>query len=714
MNTKQREIARRLKATYAALGLLITACLLWLPYFLWTGQYFEVQMLIIALAPYLVIAAIFWRGWHLLGRAVWLGWLTLFMLVAAFLPSGGEYAALYFFAILAFPFLLFSWNYERTAMIAATCLVSIAAVIAMAAGPLHLRDALGITLPPSMIAPAALKPELRSFLNQLTVATILLLELAYFAYLTQQANRDAAEALHRAQHSARAKGEFLANMSHEIRTPMNGLIGMLDVLENMGLDDRQAPVAGTMRNSALSLLRIINDILDASKIEAGKLEVDLHRTEFLPLIEGVAAMLRPLADEADVRVRLYIDPTLPAYITTDGGRIRQILLNLSSNAIKFSARRLTKRRGDVALRVSRCADGMVRFQVTDNGIGMDAEMQKALFQPFTQGDGVSKMQVSGTGLGLTITKNLIELLEGEITVNSTFGEGTDITVSLPLPAAPGDSRLHDISGTQILCMPFDDINVSAGLKDMLNRSGADVHFIHSVDEVRQGNYASNAVILLPTEQQDRAQKVQEELSALLPNCGIVRFSSERAARFGRIGPNSALVQIKPMLLSDMMKAIAETCRPNGDPLPTIFAQSTHWTSVDEPAPAAEIASDTAPRVLVVEDNEINRTVLGKQLDILGYAHNMASDGAEGLQLWQQEQFDIVLTDCHMPVMDGFELTRQIRHNEAAAKTPPIPIIAVTANALAGEEERCLNAGMDGYLSKPLKLDSLREKLEQML
>ncbi|MCG7494158.1 ATP-binding protein [Thalassobius sp. Cn5-15] len=696
IDARQRDMNRRIKASYVALCIFVGVCVFWFIYFGLTQQWFEMKLALLALGPYPLFFALLWRGWLLLGRILWLSWLTLFMLVLTFVPVLGASAALHFYSALAFPLLIFSWRYERRTLTISLCLIALASIVGTTAEVLHLGKALGLM--PNK--PDPMYPELRILFNQLSVAVIILIEMIYFGCLTEAANAKASKALQDAKQSARAKGEFLANMSHEIRTPMNGLVGMLDVLENQGLDQRQTATVGTMRNSAMSLLRIINDILDASKIEAGKLDIDLHRTEFLPLVESVVQMLRPLADEAGVTLRLYLDPELPAFITTDAGRIRQILLNLSSNAIKFSSRRITNRQGDVLLWVEKCDTGMVKFRVTDNGIGMDDNMLSKLFQPFSQADSATNRRVSGTGLGLTITRNLTDLMGGKIEVSSTLGQGTDITVHLPLHIAAGDSTLPKINSAQLVCFSYEDININCGLQGMLTRSGAETHFVNSLDELAALQPGARTVVLLPTDNQEAASALEEKVRAIAPACGVVRFSSDRTAQFGHLSNRSVLVQIKPMLLSDMMQAIADLA---GLSTPVEMPKSNTSTQQCERAPALH-------RVLVIEDNEINRVVLGKQLDILNYPHEMAIDGAEGLALWRTGRFDVVLTDCHMPVMDGFELTNEIRKAEAGS-SHRTPIIAVTANALDGEAERCLNAGMDDYLPKPLELETLRQKLD---
>ncbi|CUH69341.1 Sensor kinase protein RcsC [Thalassovita autumnalis] len=699
-----RDLIRRIKAAYVAVGLSIFAGVPWLIYFLWNGMYASVVYTLISLAPYFVIVLLFWRGYHYLGRVFWLLVASLVSFLTAL--AGGDHASpeVYFFALLAFPFLVFSWERERRTMIVIGAYLIVLALLALGSDFLGLSELLLPNLPSQPQANTAAQNAQTDFFIRMTVAIILMAELGYFAYLTRQSNTEAANALIQAQQASRAKGEFLANMSHEIRTPMNGLIGMLEVLESMGVDERQAPTVGTIRNSAFSLLRIIDDILDASKIEAGKLDVELNRTELLPVIEGVAQTLRPLADDSDVRLRLFIDPRIPHWVISDSGRLRQILLNLASNAIKFSSRRLTNRDGEVFFRVTKVGDNRVEFRLSDNGIGMDDSMKDRLFQPFSQAEGASKMHISGTGLGLVITKNLVELLGGKINVDSQPGIGTEITVTLPLRKADGPSRLPDITDTEIVCFSLSDINIDDGLRKMLQRSGAKIDFVNSVEQLSRLRFAQTPIIILPTDDVVLGNEVQRTVERMLPGTKFLRFTSDRSARYGLTHPDSYLVQIFPLMLSDLLLAIA-----------TLAGRQT----VEEPTPtqppvepAPEAAGTT--RILVVEDNEINQVVLSKQLEIIGFPHDIASNGAEGLKRWRSGDFHLVLTDCHMPIMDGFELTAEIRETEKSLQMPPTPIIAITANALEGEAERCLQAGMDGYLAKPIELNALRQKLIEVM
>jgi signal transduction histidine kinase/HPt (histidine-containing phosphotransfer) domain-containing protein len=397
-----------------------------------------------------------------------------------------------------------------------------------------------------------------------------------------EAARDAAElARTEAEAANKAKSTFLATMSHEIRTPMNGVLGMVEVLERQGLNKVQRRTVSTIRDSGQALLHIIDDVLDFSKIEAGRLELEATPFSLSGLIEGALDTFRPQAVAKGLALDAEIEAGSDDALLGDPTRVRQILFNLLSNALKFTER------GGVRVRAATVALGEGRTRATlavsDTGIGLDVEECARLFRPFAQADTSTTRRFGGTGLGLSIVRRLAQLMDGDVAVESAPGAGSTFTVTLTLQAAPADSPLK---------------------------------------------------------------------SLLRP---IARKSVKLTAQRGE-----------------------------------------------------------GPRVLVVDDHPVNREVLVFQLKLLGIAADSAANGVDALAAWAPGRYAAVLADIHMPRMDGRELARQLRAAEADRGGAPTPIVAVTANAMKGEEERCLASGMDAYLVKPVSIDRLRATLERWL
>ena len=336
---------------------------------------------------------LFWFRFDTIARAFWLVNAILTMVLGIIVSEHGIQVDLLFFPILALPFLVFSWKTERIYLYAFIAYSALAW-----AGVIYFDLAssserlFGIPTIQN-----SLSTEIINYLLMITVAVLLIAELAYFSILSERTEDELFRARLRAEEAANSKGDFLANMSHEIRTPMNGILGMVEVMKNLRPTQEQQRVLDIIRNSAFSLLRIIDDILDASKIDAGKLEIIRSKTDMRATIEGVALTLQHMADDLGVKIHLFIDPKVPEFGMIDGGRLRQVMLNLLSNAVKYSANELTERDSHVRLSVSMNSAGQMRIDVKDNGIGMSQDVQKNLFEPFMQGEPVATRRVGGTG-----------------------------------------------------------------------------------------------------------------------------------------------------------------------------------------------------------------------------------------------------------------------------------------------------------------------------
>lgn len=709
-----RDSERRIKLARFAAIITSVICLLWCLIFLALRDIHSTLIIAFASWPTWLACLLYLIGFSGVARSLWLILFPATYLITTLHFSTSINPELIFFCMIGAPFLFYSAITEKRqlwSMVAYQCLITLCA---MGYDRFGSHEWFLIETPPAALPPASV-----DFGVRLTVTVVLLTELYCFSYLARLSTEEAEAALQDAQAATRSRGEFLANMSHEIRTPMNGMIGMIEVMETMDEDKRHARSIGMIRNSAFSLLRILDDILDASQIDSGKLRVERTKVEVRPLAEGAAQTMQSMADTLEVDLRMLVHPDVPEWIWSDSGRLRQILLNLLSNAVKYSAKRLTGRRGQVMLNVFPNARGGLGITISDNGTGISDEVRRNLFQPFAEGESTSRRMVGGTGLGLSITHSLVQLLGGSITVEKTDGPGTMVCVDLPIEIADGPIRTPSLKGIQIVIFDVLDNAVRSGLTTLLERGGATLHFVCNTNELKSLLPLSGPepVFLFPTPDEEQADALQRDLETLHPNPKVVRFSASRAARYGLQTERSYLIQIFPMMGSELLRALAGL----GGTL-TLEEASPHrsvTTVVPTAAPSILEGNEqrNTPRkakILLVEDNEINRMVMSKQLEIIGYDHEMAVNGQEGLAAWRTGRFDLILSDCHMPILDGFEMAQQIRADENATGIPQIPIIAVTANALDGEKERCQAHGMNGYLAKPVEIEKLKSIIKSHL
>jgi len=503
-----------------------------------------------------------------------------------------------------------------------------------------------------------------------------------------------------------AKSEFLANMSHEIRTPMNGVVGMVDILQTTELTQKQHRMVRTIRDSALSLLSILNDILDFSKIEAGKMSMESIPTNLRDVVESVAQLMIPTVASKDLDFNVFVSPELPSSMLCDPLRLRQILFNLLGNAVKFAGT-TDQRRGQVLARAfpMRREDGQegLCISVVDNGIGMSPETLERLFDSFTQADASTTRRFGGTGLGLNITKRLVDMLQGQMCVQSELGAGSEFRVVLPLSPSlppPAQSPEVDLTGVRLLVVTADPL-LQEILTAYLTSAGVDVHLAADlgVARVRWNTAPDTHVMILGPDVRGDIFKT----TSIPPSLSVVHLTPRKSSRKDR----EITVPVNPLIFDELVQGVSMAAGKMSWQTKSREELRTYLS-----APTVEQALADGRLILLAEDNEINCEVIQEQLRILGYASEVAHDGIEALTLWRSSRYSLLLTDCHMPKMDGFQLTKAIRMEEKGDRR--FPIIAVTANAMQGEAELCLEQGMDDYLPKPLRLEELRILLKKWL